>query len=449
MGWSGAPRELGAGARAVCNWDEDALTLAVEAARECVSPVPASLSLASTTLPFADRDCATFVAEALDLPSNTSTLTVTGSLRCGTSALRQAANSVATHPALVVASDARRARPGSAQELSFGHGAAAVRLSGAAEPSIATLVGQGSRNADFVDHYRAEGADYDYVLEERWVREEGWLKLVPACIAEALANSGIEAREVRHLIAAAPPGVARRLAAMTGIAEGSPVDPLSHDCGDAGAAQPLLMLCAALERASPGEIIVQVGFGQGVDVLVWRVEGACARWKHRPLAAALARRAEERSYTRYLSHGGALEVDFGMRAERDNRSAQSAAWRRHRDVNAFVGGRCLKCRTVQFPRMRGCVNPQCRALDSLEAYRLANSSGRVKSFTEDWQAYSPRPPNIYGNVAFEEGGNLLMDFTDLEAGELTVGDAVRFVLRLKDVDRLRGYRRYFWKAVRS
>ncbi len=42
-----------------------------------------------------------------------------------------------------------------------------------------------------------------------------------------------------------------------------------------------------------------------------------------------------------------------------------------------------------------------------------------------------------------------MEFTDLDAGQLAVGDAVRFVFRVKDFDRQRGFRRYFWKAVKA
>jgi glycosyltransferase involved in cell wall biosynthesis len=78
---------------------------------------------------------------------------------------------------------------------------------------------------------------------------------------------------------------------------------------------------------------------------------------------------------------------------------------------------------------------------------LADSRGRVKSFTEDWQAFASRPPYLYGNVEFAEGGNLLMEFTDLTSGELKVNDTVRFVYRIKDEDRIRGFRRYFWKAT--
>ena len=40
-----------------------------------------------------------------------------------------------------------------------------------------------------------------------------------------------------------------------------------------------------------------------------------------------------------------------------------------------------------------------------------------------------------------------MEFTDVEAGALQVDDAVRFVYRIKDEDRARRFRRYFWKAT--
>jgi uncharacterized OB-fold protein len=138
-----------------------------------------------------------------------------------------------------------------------------------------------------------------------------------------------------------------------------------------------------------------------------------------------------------------------MRAERDQRTAHTVAYRKRASLNAFKGGRCGKCGTVQFPHSRVCVNPQCRATDTQAPYRLADSQGRVKTFTEDWQAYAARPPYVYGNVEFAEGGNLLMEFTDIEPGDLKVNDGVRFVYRIKDDDRARGFRRYFWKATKA
>lgn len=58
--------------RAVASWDEDAVTMAVEAGRECLGDVPAStvskLLLATTTSPFTDLLCSALAAAAIDLP---------------------------------------------------------------------------------------------------------------------------------------------------------------------------------------------------------------------------------------------------------------------------------------------------------------------------------------------------------------------------------------------
>ena len=69
-GWfNGALRGLARGERAIGNWDEDTITMAVEAARDCLGATDRGslrqLVLASTTHPFDDRQNATVVASAL------------------------------------------------------------------------------------------------------------------------------------------------------------------------------------------------------------------------------------------------------------------------------------------------------------------------------------------------------------------------------------------------
>ena len=84
---------LAKGERSMCNWDEDSLTMAVEAGRDCIGPkVPADLRaiyLASTTLPFADRQNATAAATALDLGEELKTVALTSTPREGTSGLTE------------------------------------------------------------------------------------------------------------------------------------------------------------------------------------------------------------------------------------------------------------------------------------------------------------------------------------------------------------------------
>jgi 3-hydroxy-3-methylglutaryl CoA synthase len=54
-----ALKGLGKGSKAICNWDEDTVTMAVEAGRDCLTGIDRAgveaVTLASTTLPFADR----------------------------------------------------------------------------------------------------------------------------------------------------------------------------------------------------------------------------------------------------------------------------------------------------------------------------------------------------------------------------------------------------------
>jgi 3-hydroxy-3-methylglutaryl CoA synthase len=449
MAWANPPRGPLRGTRAICNWDEDALTLAVEAARRCAlgadSRLPESLYFCSTTAPFADRDDAVMLAAALDLPESTATLNLSASLRAGTSGLINALRD-GTGSTLLVASDARLTRAGSTQELTYGDAAVAVLVGAPSPAALATVLASRGSGSDFVDHYRMSGADFDYALEERWIRDEFLLKIVPQTVAQLLSQAGVSSDAVSHFVMPAGAATAKRLAAACGVPAARRGERVLTQCGDAGVALPLLMLAETLEAAQPGELILAIGLGQGVDALLLRAE-AGVRDAPKDLTRALAAGREEPSYVRYLSHRHLLDVDFGMRAERDQRTAHSVAFRKRAALSAFKGGRCERCATVQFPLSRVCVNPNCRLTDTQVPYGLAESMGRVKSFTEDWQAYAARPPYLYGNVEFDAGGNLLMEFTDAEPGTLKVNDAVRFVYRIKDEDRARGFRRYFWKAT--
>src|SRR5512135_548749 len=123
------------GERAMANWDEDTVTMAFEAARDCLpaaDPVKDrafvdAIYLASTTLPFVDRQNAGIVAAALGLRRDISSVDLSSSLRAGTSALISALDSVKAGRAnapLLVAADKRKARAASAQELAYGDAAA-------------------------------------------------------------------------------------------------------------------------------------------------------------------------------------------------------------------------------------------------------------------------------------------------------------------------------------
>ncbi len=75
-----ALRSLGKGRRAFCSWDEDSVTMAVEAARDALPMHKVAmidrLSFASTTMPFADLQNAVIIAGALGLRHDIHTLDI-------------------------------------------------------------------------------------------------------------------------------------------------------------------------------------------------------------------------------------------------------------------------------------------------------------------------------------------------------------------------------------
>ncbi len=438
---------LAKGERSLANWDEDSVTLAVEAARNClagIAQVPAQIQLASTTLPFADRSNSGIVADALLCDDFTTTEDLGGSRRAATSALVRLGLNPGPRSTLLLAADCPEAKPGSVQEMHYGHGAAALLL-GEGKP-LAIITGAASLHDDFVDQYRAAGAPHDYALEERWVREEGYNKLVPKVVRAALANAHLDISEIHRVVFPASAGIAKGVAKAIQANPDLFVDPLLSNCGDCGAAQPLLILAHALETAVPGEKILVIGFGQGADAIVVETTPHLGELQrgHGP-SRYLAQKRMCRNYAMFLSLRNQLEVDFGLRAERDNRTSQSAFYRRRKDITGMVGARCVACNTLQFPRSQVCV--KCGAMETQQDESLSGLLGRVKSYTEDWLAYTPLPPYIYGNVEFADGANCMLEFTDFEPGQVKVGSAVRMVFRIKDFDVKRHFRRYFWKPA--
>ena len=437
-------RALAKGQRTMASWDEDSVTMAVETGRRLQRALPgtacAELTLASTTLPFAERLNAGIVAAALDLADAAVLRDVSSSARAGLAELAMALRRAQDRTHVVIAAERRIARPASAQEMIFGDGAAGAIVGRGAV--IATLVAHCSVHADLVDHFRATGDEHDYGWEERWVRDEGYLKIAVDTLNRCLAQADINPADVTHFVMPAPLARINDAVAKRVRIAGAALVSAEHEAtGDLGCAQPLAMLDSALRGAAPGALVLVAAFGSGCDALLLR------RTAHPCPGDAPPPGRSETSYMRYLSFTGQIELEWGMRAEMDNKTALTAAWRDHARAARFEGGRCSACSTVQFPRTAVCVNPQCRAQETQVPISLADAAARVLSHTSDFLAYTPNPPFQFGHVDFEGGGRVLMEFADTDADELRVGLPLRMVYRVKDFDRQRGFRRYFWKAT--
>ena len=442
---------LAKGEKAVGSWDEDPITMAVEAARDLLGDGERtidSITLASTTHVFADRQNAGVIKEALNLSDATGALDAGGSQRAGTSSLIAALDAAAAGKrTLHLAAERTAPSPASEREMLAGEAAAALLVGPGA--GIARLIASHSVTADFVDHFRETGENADYDWEARWVRDEGFGKIAVPAIRDALAKAGVEGGKVSHFIAPiAVRGVPEMLAKQAGIAPEAIADTLGATIGHAGAAQATLMLSATLEKAKTGDILCLIGFGQGCDVLLFEVTGSIGSAKPRlGVSGWLARRQESSNYMKYLFHRGLVSLEKGARAEFDSKTALTAMWRNRKAVMGLVGGRCTKTGTVQFPKTEISVNPNDHGVRTQEDYPLADIPAKVMTYTADVLAFSPEPPDCYGNIEFEGGGRMMAQFIDMPADALEVGKDLRMMFRIKSIDEQRHFRRYFWKAA--
>ena len=442
------------GTRAMANWDEDSISMAVAAGRDCLGTGEdrshvKTLYLASSTLPFAERLNAGVIREALRLERGIDALDVTGSQRAALSALSEAIAKAQSSRgnALILAADNRKTRAASAAELDFGDAGAALLIGRGTV--LAEYLGAATVSVDFVDHYRLAGEEIDYAWEERWIRDEGIGKLAPEAITAALSNSGLKADKVDYFIFPSTfQKMDAQLAKTCGIKPEAVVDNLALKVGDTGVPHALLLLAQVLETAQPGQNIVLAQFGSGAQALVFRVTDAIKSFRpKRGVAAWLARGVEETNYTKFLSFKGQLMLERGMRGEQDKKTALTTLYRHREAILGLVAGRCAKTGEVHFPPTRLSYTPGAAALDTQQPYCLAERRGEVLSWSAEYLSFNRAPPHYYGQIDFEGGGRILMEFTDLSRGDVESGTQMEMVFRIKDVDDLRGFNRYFWKAT--
>jgi hydroxymethylglutaryl-CoA synthase len=435
-----------AGYRATAGWDEDAVTMAVESARQLSNSTnPTAIYFASTSAPFTERGHATLLSEALALPEYIRTMDVAGTRRCAVSALLDAL--LGQGEILVAAGEKRETRVGSPFHLSWGDGGSAVLVSDTidSEGGQAELIGHASLSHDLIDVYASREHPAPYAGEERFVRETATKAVIAPTIMAALANAGVGAKDISHAAVCEPLGnMWRDIGKATGITAPNHANDLTNAAGDLGAAHGLFALALALEASKPGDLVLLAAFGSGCDALVFKVQGEVAG-----TAAARAALKQGRvfdDYVRFLSLTGEINLDWGMRSEFEQKAQAPVLERYGRDALGFIGGRDL-AGNVQFPKTRIPVRPDAKGPEEMENVRLANIPAKLISVTADRLNFTPDPPFWFGLVQFENGARLMMEFTDADANGFKVGDAVTMRLRIKSYDKTRGFRTWFWKAA--
>ena len=246
----------GKGERAVASFDEDSVSMAVEAARDALKSAPPgdmqALIFATTTPPYAEKLSAAVIGAAAQLPAEIRASDMTGSVRAGMSAMLQGADAVSggAKRALVAIGDCRLAAPEGKAEQTTGDGAVAFVLG--ADNVIAEIEASASLTREFLDTWRAQGERFAHSWEERFTLTQAHSPLLGTVIKNVLEKAKVAPGDLSKVILDAP-----NARAADEIARALKIDPAKFSdsfaltVGQTGAAHAGLMLTAVLPPPSP------------------------------------------------------------------------------------------------------------------------------------------------------------------------------------------------------
>jgi hydroxymethylglutaryl-CoA synthase len=347
----------GKGERAVASFDEDAVSMAVEAARDAVRGGAAVDALLFATLSpaYAEKlDTATIQA-ALDLPEAVSSVALSGSSRMGLAALLLGLDlAAAGKRALVCAGDLVTGAPGSARE-SQGGDAAAAFVTGPDDDVIARVLGRASATIEILDVWRLPEDRFVRQWEERFTADT----MAPAIIdtaRRALQAAGVEPSTLSSVILdGTNPRSMASLPRALGLTPGQIADTLGASLGRTGCAHAGLLLARALDHAKPGDRLLVICEADGADALVLEVTEAI---KHlagvRKVDRWMASKRNDLAYNTYLKWRGILPFEPPRRPDPE-RPAAPPMRRHERWKLAFVGSRCTVCQTGHLPPSTRCA----------------------------------------------------------------------------------------------
>jgi hydroxymethylglutaryl-CoA synthase len=441
-------KSLGKGEKAVANADEDSLTMGVEAVLDCLNGMERQqvdgLYFATVSPPYVEKQSASIIRAAVDLREDIPTMDIAHSLRGASSAMKAAMDAIQAGSArkvMVAAAECRIPAPNSEFEAVFGDGAAALLIG---DSDVAAIIeGSYHLSSEFIDVWRKPEDTYMQTWEDRFIRDEGYLKILPQAVAALLKKHGLSPKDISKAAFYGPD--ARTHAAIVraiGLDAKTQVQaPLFDSVGNTGTALAPMTLVAALEEAKPGDRILYATYGDGADASLLRVTEQIEKVRNRRgIKRHLASKLMLPGYGKYVEIRELIEGEAGRRPAR--RSSLPVIWRERQHLFPLYGQKCRACGNIQYPRQRICI--YCQAKDNFELIRLSDKKGKVFTFSMDERAMEVVLPKVFTVVDLDGGGRFYSVMTDRDTSKIKVGMPVEMTFRIQLEGS--GLHNYFWRV---
>lgn len=307
-------KTLGVTEKAVGAGDEDAVTLATEAAIRCLQTIDIkktdieALLVGSESHPYAVNPTATIVGEFLGISNNYLAADLQFACKAGTAAIALIAGLIDTGKikfGLAIGSDTAQSKPHDVLEYTSASAACAVLLG--REKIIAKLVDFTSYSSDTPDFWRRDGIRYP-THAGRFTGIPSYFAHVEAASRKLLEKSKISPKKIDYCVFHMPNGKFPREAAKhLGFTPDQLAPSLVVDqIGNPYSASSLTGLSGILDIAKPGQKIFMASYGSGAgsDAFLWETTAALPQCQMSNVKCQMSvkQQIEKKAYIDYTNY---------------------------------------------------------------------------------------------------------------------------------------------------
>lgn len=303
--------QLGLSKKALALWDEDSVTMGVQAAQQAlvlsgIKPQEVgALYIGSESPAYAVNPSSTIVADVLGMGHDYQAVDLQFACKAATAGLQMIASQVSHGHiglGLIIGSDKSQAKQGDALEWSAGAAAAALLVG--SRRVLAKIVMSASYTSDTPDFWRRESQAHP-LHGGRFTGKPAYFAHVTAAASKVMKKTALAPSDFAHVVFHMPNGVFPiHVGEQLGFSRSQMATGMTvYEVGNPYSASSLLGLTAVLEKAKPGELILMASYGSGAgsDAFVFQVTDLIDSYKRGEVSEWLSRRKEV-SLQDYLQH---------------------------------------------------------------------------------------------------------------------------------------------------
>jgi len=310
--WGKINDDLPVEEKAVAGPDEDAVTIAIEAAKYAIKRAGirpdeiGAVYVGTESKPYAVKPCSTIVAEAIGATPNVLAADYEFACKAGTEAFQASIGLVASgmvEYAMAIGVDTAQGRPADALEYTAGSGGGAFIFAKRSDETVAYVEGSYSFVTDTPDFWRRDGDRYPYHMG-RFTGEPAYFRHTIMAAKGLMTELGLRPSDFDYAVFHQPNyKFPMRAARYLGIPE-ERVKPglVSPMIGNTYSGSSMIGLAAVLDVAKPGDriLLVSYGSGAGSDAFSFIVQEAIEEKRDRaPKVSAFLSRRKEVDYSIY------------------------------------------------------------------------------------------------------------------------------------------------------